>query len=211
MRRQSLGVVLLAAIAVVVPTAATYALFGDTASASAGVVVTGDLALAESGAGPIRWQETTAAVPAGSRASGADFTSLAAFRGVPGDTVEVRYRVLTTLVGDNISAVLRAALAPGADPLPAGLALTGYRILTEGGVVLAPASGFTAMGAETRLAGLTVAGEQTLVVSVQLAWTGTAAAIAYTTDIETPDPPALAGIPLRISLEQVRDGAGFVP
>lgn len=196
-------------IAVAAPVGVVFALFGDSAARAGGVVVTGDLDLAETPGGPVRWVETTAALPPDDRRAGSDFASLAAFRGVPGDTVEVRYQVTTTLAGDNISAVVRATL--GAVTLPAAVSVSGYRVLDAAGAVLAPASGFTAIGSETTVPDLTGAGVRTLQVAVQLAWTGTAASLTYTSDFSGTGSAVLTTIPVTISLEQVRSGAGFAP
>lgn len=208
-RRRLTVLVVALVLAVAVPVGVVFALLGDSAARAGGVVVTGDLDLAQAAGGPVRWVETTAALAPGDRRSGPDFASLATYRGVPGDTVEVRYQVTTTLAGDNISAVVRASL--GAVILPTGLEVTGYRVLDAAGAVLAPASGFTPMGSATTVPVLTGAGVRPLQVSVQLAWTGTASSLAYSSDFTGAEPAALTTIPVAISLEQVRTGAGFIP
>ncbi len=199
------------AVVLTIGTAAgAYALFSSQASTAGGVILNGDLQLQpdSSTGSAVSWIETTSAVPPADRASGTDAVSLAGFRGVPGDTVEVRYAIRTTLAGDNISAVLRAGL--GAAP-PAGVTVTGYRVLTATGTLVAPAVGTTPMGSTTVVPSLTVPGDDQLLIAVQLSWTGTTASLEYTAEVSTPGLPTLTTLPVTISLEQVRQGAGWVP
>ena len=205
----SIGIV----IALAVPAGVAYALFSDSAAKAGGVIVAGNLQLAPdaTSGSAVSWVETTPNVPVGQRRSGTSFATLAQFRGVPGDSVDVRYAVTSTLAGDNSSAVSRAALTTPSQPLPSGLSASGYRVLDSTGVLLAPASGVTPLGTSTRLASLTSGGQQKLIIAVRMAWTGTAGSLTYTTEVTTPGTPTLTTIPVTITLEQVRDGAGFVP
>lgn len=167
----------------------------------AGVIVTGNLALG--GADALTWIETTpgVAVPQ----SGAGAASLDAYIGMPGDSVEIRYPADTTLEGDNISGRLTVDLT-GA--LPAGLSITGFRILdSTGTIVLAPASGYAPLGSLPEAAALTEAGALDLLVAIEVAWTG---ADTYV-DPTAPAPPPLTALPLEITLQQVRTGPGFTP
>ena len=199
----SIGIV----IALAVPAGVAYALFSDSAAKAGGVIVAGNLQLAPdaTSGSAVSWVETTPNVPVGQRRSGTSFATLAQFRGVPG------YAVTSTLAGDNISAAIRAALTTPSQPLPSGLSASGYRVLDSTGVLLAPASGVTPLGTSTRLASLTSGGQQKLIIAVRMAWTGTAGSLTYTTEVTTPGTPTLTTIPVTITLEQVRDGAGFVP
>ncbi|SIT69936.1 hypothetical protein [Microbacterium sp. RU33B] len=207
------GVALAAVFLIAVPAGVAYAFWNDAAAQAGGVVVTGDLRLESdpSAASAVSWVETTPTVPVGDRRSGADIASLAEFRGVPGDSVDVRYAVATTLAGDNIAAVLTADLGAPAPVLPAGLTITGYRVLDAAGSLLAPTSGFAALGEEISLPSLTSAGDQRYLVALRLEWTGTTGALVYTSTLTGPDPATLITIPVAIRLDQVRAGAGFQP
>lgn len=204
------AVLVAVALAALVTGGVVLALFSAQASTPGGVVVNGDLRLDPdpTSGSTLSWIETTPEIAPADRASGADAASLESFRGVPGDTVEVRLAVRTTLAGDNISAVVRATLT-GA--LPAGVSAAGYRVLDVDGAVLAPSTGYTALGDATTLTELQSAGDERLLIAIELEWTGSVSSLTYTPDVTVAGPPTVTGVPVLIALEQVREGAGFVP
>lgn len=197
-----LAVVAAVAVVALAGVGTTLALWKDTDSRPGAVLTNGNLDLVDQAA--ITWVETTPGVASPRSGTGlTGSTGVTSFAGAPGDTIEVRYRVRSLLVGDNISAVMRASLN---GPAPAGVTVDGYRILSTTGTQLAPASGYQALGSTTPVGALTVASDTELLVAVKVTYTG---ALTYTADVtgSTPTTPVTFG--LRFALEQVRTGTGF--
>lgn len=180
----------------------TRALWKDAASRPGDVLTHGNLDLVDRGA--ITWVETTPGVATPRSGTGLTGASgLDGFAGTAGDTVEVRYRVRSVLVGDNISAVVRASLTSTA---PAGVSVGGYRVLSTAGVALAPASGYQSLGTGLSVGGLSATGDLELLIAVRIAFT---VGPSYTSDVTGTSLPAPSSIALRFALEQVRTGTGF--
>lgn len=199
-RRWRPVVAIIAALALSVGVGSTYALWKDADSQPGGVILNGNLRLSGES---VAWAETNPNVPEASRLSGSDLASLKTFIGAPGDEVEVRYPVVSTLVGDNIEAVLRVAAA-STPALPAGVELAGYRLRDGSGAVVAPtaAGGVVGLGTAVQPDALQGPGTFSITVCVVIRWTGS---VQYTSQFSPADDPQLAAVPpVTISLEQTR-------
>lgn len=120
-----------AALAVALVTGlGTYALWSDSQVAGGSLLRAGDLDLVL--AGPPTWTETSPDVANAPR--GIDPES---FRAMPGDTVELRQDVVTTLSGDNIAGELSVHWS-SPEELPDGVSAT-YQLHDGDGAAMTPA------------------------------------------------------------------------
>ncbi|MBL3680307.1 hypothetical protein [Leucobacter chromiireducens] len=179
-----------------------YALWNTDTSVSGGTATAGDLDL-EYGVGT--WQQVTEGVvtPAG----GMLVAGTEGFHSMPGDVIEVRVPVTTTLRGDNLNARMNVELGSGAAAdLEAGTLAASYRVEDA---AHEPVSEETELGQPVTVPGLVgsntgVTSSWTVVVTVSVLGD-------YRWTQEDPlldlDEWALDGV--TVTLEQTRSGDGF--
>lgn len=206
MRKHSMvrGVVIGLLVALV-SAGTAWAFWASSYSQAGATILDGDLRITEGTS--VSWAETTENLRPDQRRSGTGFDSLKSFVGVPGDQVEVSYPVSTVLSGENLKAALRVSYADANQVLPQGVDLAGYYVRDAEDNIAAPETGLLGIGEAARPAVLEQQGGTSLKVVLVLRWTGNAASIGYATDpadFANATPATLAGIPIRISLEQMR-------
>lgn len=201
-RTQLIIGVSIVALGVLAVGATAYALWASQDSVSGGTIDAGDLDLAY---GIGTWQQITegVAAPAGGPLSG----GAAGFNSMPGDVIEVRLPLTTTLRGDNLNALMNVDMGAGSAPdLEDGVISAVYRVENSD---KEPASEEAEPGTPVRVAGLVgsndgVTATWTVVVTVSVLgdyrWTD----VAPITDL---DSWALDGID--VTLQQTRSGDGF--
>ncbi|SJN08447.1 hypothetical protein FM113_02690 [Leucobacter sp. 7(1)] len=179
-----------------------YALWGADATVSGGTIAAGDFDL-EYGVGT--WQQITEGVvtPAG----GMLVAGTSGFHSMPGDVIEVRVPLTTTLRGDNLNAGMRVELGAGvAQDLEDGRLAASYRVENS---AQEPVSEETELGTPVSVPGLvgSSAGETaqwTVVVTVSVLGDYRWTEVEPLRDL---DAWALDGV--TVSLEQARSGDGF--
>jgi len=187
----------------------TYALWGDGASAAAGVIRSGTLDLQLTGYPT--WAETSSDVAPVDRHSGTVDASLTVDHlTTPGDTITITQPFTTVLDGDNLAARLTVGWANGSVPVTVGGRVSAtYRVTMPDGTTSAATPLGTAVtmpGAPDNLVPAEAAGTWTLVVTVVSSGTDLVVApsgIGTAPNFQTGD--------IVIELNQVRDGTGFTP
>lgn len=191
-----------AAIGILAAGVTTYALWNAQANASGGTVEAGDLKL-EYGDGT--WRQITEGVAAPAGGSLSEGTE--GFNSMPGDVVEVRVPLTTTLRGDNLNARMTVDLGAGsAQGVADGVISAVYRVDNAD---QEPASEEAEPGTPVQVEELVgsndgVTANWTVVVTVSVLgdyrWTD----LAPLTDL---DSWSLDGVD--VTLEQARSGSGF--
>lgn len=195
----------IAALGVVAAGGAAYALWSAQDTVSGGTVTAGDLTLVY-GAGS--WLQATpgVAAPAGGSLTAAPERP---FASMPGDLVEVRLPVTTTLTGDNLTATMNVEMSEGAaEDLNNGVVSATYRVEDA---EFTPVTEEAEIGTPVAVAGLAgsnagVTANWTVVVSVSVLGDYRWSDLAPITNISS---WALDGID--VTLQQVRGGVDTEP
>lgn len=141
------------AVAALLVSSATYALWTSRDEFSGGVFSTGDLELET---GEALWRQITPGVD--SPASGTLTTTPPDFFSMPGDVLEIVQPVTTTLHGDNLAAGISVDLADptaGEADVEAGRIAISFHVEDESGTQVAPAVGAADLGSVVEVPGLT--------------------------------------------------------
>lgn len=195
----------LAAAAVLGAGAGTYALWGGEAVFNGGRITAGDITVSAARAS---WQQVTPGVEA--PASGGIHSD--GFVSMPGDVIEFSVPYAIELIGENLNAELRVAAGTGsaAAMLGDGTMTATFRVEDESGTQLAPEQGEASLGEAVALPGLSGSSEGA-------GFTGNIIVTAHVLG----DYRWTQGHPsfnlqdwgfgeMRLSLDQVRSGDGFV-
>lgn len=204
-RRRSTAFAALAAASAtaLVAGAVTLALWSASVPLAGGSVHAGDLQFS---VGTPTWRQTTPGVS--DPASGALETTPADYLSVPGDEVEIRIPVTTTLVGENLEAGLSVRF-DDTSSVAEGDIRASFHVEDADGLQVAPAVGDAALGAVASPPELTGsdAGETdewTIVVTVEVA--GDYVWVDPTAEPESARPEWTAG-DLAVRLDQLRGGS----
>jgi alternate signal-mediated exported protein len=139
------------AVAALLVSSATYALWTSRDDFSGGVFSTGDLDVET---GEARWRQVTPGVE--SPASGTLTSTPADFFSMPGDVLEIVQPVTTTLHGDNLEAGFSVDLAdPSAGDVDAGRVAISFHVEDTSGTQVAPSVGEAELGSVVEVPGLT--------------------------------------------------------
>ncbi|MDR0417705.1 MAG: hypothetical protein LBH76_10450 [Propionibacteriaceae bacterium] len=180
-------------------TAGVLALWQSAVTVAGPILTSGSLTAAAS---DFEWTETSSDVSEPERASGDDAASLAAFRAMPGDSLELRQGVAVTADGHNLAWDLTVTWTGSALDAPDGVTAVYWLCDAEGDIVAAGAEGAPVpVGTPLQI----TAGEPgatDFVVVIAIAYDGAAAPV-YTVDGAAERP--IAGLPpLLVNLQQTR-------
>ncbi|MER7797379.1 hypothetical protein [Microbacterium sp. NPDC096154] len=199
-----MGLVVIAFVAAVVGGTSvggvTFARWSAQSHASGGVVVAGDLRVT---AGDPTWVQTTPGVT--EPASGTLTATPAEFPSMPGDQIRIRLPLTSYLRGDNLNAALTVDYEPAED---AEVTAT-YHVEDPSGGRVAPTAAPAAPGESVLLpplAGSDAGVSQEWVVVIDVAVGGDYDWVAGAD--ATPDQWSAGDI--RVRLDQVRSGAGYI-
>lgn len=193
----------IAAIGVLASGSMAYALWNADATVSGGTITAGEFDLVY---GSGSWSQVTPGVtnPAGGAlADGTD-----GFHSMPGDVVEIRIPLTTTLRGDNLAAAMNVAMGAGAaQDLEDGVIAATYRVED---VAQDPASEEAELGTPVQVAGLVGSND-----GVTSSWT-VVVTVSVLGDYRWSDAAPLLNLDdwtvdgISVTLEQVRAGDDFV-
>ncbi|QIM15206.1 hypothetical protein G7067_00305 [Leucobacter insecticola] len=178
---------------------------GANTSFVGGRVTAGDLNLVY---GEGSWTQITPGVT--QPASGALADGTDGFVTMPGDVIEIRIPITTTLRGDNLNAKLLVSAGSGADKdIADGVIAASYRVENQAGEQAAPEAGEAELGETVDVRGL-VSSNDGVTAQWQVVVT-----VKVTADYRWTDAEPMLDLRqwvmggVNISLEQVREGPGF--